>query len=245
MADTRALYLDLLKRCLTDSIYDPVEARAVGGDWPARGHTMIGLARLDNIQSCVESVLAHGIPGDLIEAGVWRGGAAIFMRALLEAHGVRDRVVWVADSFRGLPAPDAERFPADRDSRLHTDATLAVSLETVKANFARYGMLDHGVRFLEGWFRDTLPQAPAGPLAVVRIDGDLYESTTDALVHLYPRLTPGGYVIVDDYGAIEACRDAVHEYRARHAIADEIRPIDGSGIYWRRGPRPAASASAQ
>src|SRR5688572_4859073 len=99
MPNPSAMYLELMKRCVTDSIYDPTEARVTGNDWPTRGHTMIGRARLDNLQACLESVLTREVPGDVIEAGVWRGGAAIFMRALLKVYGVRDRTVWVADSF--------------------------------------------------------------------------------------------------------------------------------------------------
>src|SRR5262249_48778679 len=144
--------------------------------------------------------LRRGVPGDFIETGVWRGGACIFARAVLRAYGDPERKVWVADSFEGLPKPDAAKYPADRGSRLYRQAHLAVSLEEVTANFARYNMLDDRVVFLRGWFRDTLPTAPIEKLAVLRLDGDLYESTMEALSHLYDRVSVGGYVIVDDYG---------------------------------------------
>ena len=162
-----ALYLDLMKRCLTNWIYGDWEAvpgdaerRAEGKDWPATGHTMVGLKRLDNIQACVEDVLARDVPGDLIETGVWRGGATIFMRSILKAYGVTDRRVWVADPFEGLPPPNPDRYPSDRGDNLHTFKELAVPLESVRANFERYGLLDDQVQFLKGWFRDTLPRAP-------------------------------------------------------------------------------------
>jgi hypothetical protein len=235
------LYLDLMKRCLTNWIYSNHEEQAVdlelrteGRDWPSMAHTMIGLKRLANLQSCVEDVLMNDIPGDLIETGVWRGGASIFMRAILKAHGVTNRLVWLADSFAGLPLPQPEKYPWDKDSTLHTLEYLAVSLDQVKTNFERYGLLDNQVHFLKGWFRETLPAAPLERLAVVRLDGDMYESTMDALVNLYPKLSEGGYLIVDDYGAIEACRKAVHDYRDQHCIHDEIVPIDWTGVYWRR-----------
>ena len=263
--DVRALYLDLMKKCLTNLIYADEEeqpkgrisslsrrrfgvsaihrnpshgfdpsARTEGRDWPPTAHTMIGLKRLDNLQFCVEDVLKKNVPGDLIETGVWRGGATIFLRAILRAHGVTDRSVWVADSFEGLPPPDAAKYPSDRRSRHHQARDLAVSLEAVRANFERYGLLDDQVRFLKGWFRDTLPTAPIERLAVLRLDGDMYESTSDALVSLYPRLSPGGYLIVDDYGAVGACRQAVEDYRAAHGITEEIHPIDWTGVYWQR-----------
>lgn len=100
--------------------------------------------------------------------------------------------------------------------------------------FERYGLLDDRVRFLEGWFRDTLPTAPVDKLSVLRLDGDLYESTMDGLVNLYPKVSPGGFVIVDDYGNIQACKAAVHDYRARHGGTEPIVDVDGSGVWWRR-----------
>jgi len=212
-----------------------LSARLEGRDWPTVGHTMIGLKRLENIQYCVESVIADRVPGDLIETGVWRGGATIFMRSVLKSYDVKDRCVWVADSFRGLPAPNLEKYPEDAGMNLFEFKELAISLEDVMANFAAYGLLDEQVKFLPGWFRDTLPTAPIEELAVIRLDGDLYESTMDALTGLYSKLSVGGYLIVDDYGMFAACRKAVHDFRERNGVMDEIIPIDHSGVYWRKG----------
>jgi O-methyltransferase len=243
-ADPAALYLDLVKRCLLNWPYADVElgsrtppgtdrARLAGRDWPPTAHTMLGLARLDNVQFAVETVLREGVPGDLLEAGVWRGGAAILMRAVLRVRGATDRTVWLADSFRGLPAPDPGRYPHDAGLELHQFPQLAVSLDRVRRNFARYGLLDERVRFLEGWFKDTLPAAPVEHLAVLRADGDLYESTTDVLTALYPRVSPGGFVIIDDYFNIPACRHAVDDYRREHGITASIVTVDWSAVYWR------------
>jgi O-methyltransferase len=278
--NSQHLYLDLMKRCLVNTIYPQSEevpspatatgfrgrlARALlrlpsslqrwpsprdgqgkllsrdtrnrmeGRTWPLVAHTMIGLKRLDNLEFCIEKVITTGVPGDLIETGVWRGGATIFMRAVLKAYGVTDRYVWVADSFEGLPPPEADKYPHDVGDRLHEARELAVSLEEVKANFERYGLLDDQVRFLKGWFRDILPAAPIERLAVLRLDGDMYESTMDTLVNLYPKLSEGGYAIVDDYGAIPACRQAVNDYRSANAITEKIRNIDWTGIFWQKG----------
>lgn len=202
------------------------QERAEGKDWPYHAHTMIGVERLRNIQTCVEDVIHSEVPGDLIETGVWRGGAAIFMRAVLKAYDISDRTVWVADSFQGLPPPDADRYPADAGLSFHEYEELAVPLEEVRENFNRYGLLDDQVEFLEGWFRDTLPTAPIEELAVMRLDGDYYESTWDALSNLYPKLSTGGYVIIDDYQLIEACRAAVDDFRRENAIIDELRTVD-------------------
>lgn len=214
--------------------YDP-ELRANGRDWPARADSMIGLRRMDNIQRCVETVIRDEVPGDLIEAGVWRGGATIFMRGVLRAYGDTARTVWAADSFQGLPPPDAARYPADAGDTFHEKGGLAIGVEQVKHNFERYGLLDDQVRFLVGWFKDTLPDAPIEQLAVMRLDGDLYESTWQAIEALYPKLSPGGFCIVDDYGAlVDQCQRAIHEYRDAHGITDEIIDIDGFGAYWRK-----------
>lgn len=213
-----------------DKPFNP-EDRLLGRGWPAGAHTMLGVKVLDNLQFCVEDVLAKGVPGDLIETGVWRGGATIFMRAILKAHAVTDRFVWVADSFQGLPPPDSDRYPADAGAEFHTTELFAVSLDTVKSNFEKYGLLDEQVCFLPGWFRDTLPGAPIEKLAVIRLDGDMYESTMDALTALYPKLSPGGYLIADDY-ALPGCKQAIHDYREAKGITQEILPIHGSAVYW-------------
>lgn len=236
----REMYIELLKSCLTNTIYFRaseqvnLEFRTQGKDWPADAHTMIGRKRLDNIQYCVESVLEENIPGDLMETGVWKGGATIFMRALLKVYSDQHRLVWVADSFEGLPCPNEDQYPLDQGIDLYRFQELAVSLQEVQDNFSRYNLLDDKVRFLKGWFRDTLPQAPVQKLAVLRLDGDLYESTMNALENMYPRLSSGGYLIIDDYGAIHACRQAVHDYRQRNEIREEIIPVDWTGVYWRK-----------
>lgn len=208
--------------------------RSRGLGWPARAQTLIGLQRLDNIQYCVETVLQEGVPGDLIETGVWRGGACIFMRAILKAHGDQTRAVWLADSFTGLPLPNAADYPADAGDKHHAwNDFFAVSRAEVEANFRRYGLLDGRVRFLEGWFKDTLPTAPIERLAVMRLDGDMYESTMQALEALYPKLSPGGFVIVDDY-YLPPCARAINDFRGAQGIADPIREIDGNAVFWRR-----------
>jgi O-methyltransferase len=214
--------------------YDP-QLRAIGRDWPARADSMIGLARMDNIQQCVETVLRDDVPGDLIEAGVWRGGATIFMRAVLKAYDETTRTVWAADSFEGLPPPDPARYPADAGDRFHEQRGLAVGVDQVRHNFERYGLLDDQVKFLVGWFKDTLPTAPIEELAVIRLDGDLYESTWQAIEALYPKLSPGGFCIVDDYGTLkDQCQRAINDYRQAHGITEEIIDIDGWGAYWRK-----------
>lgn len=215
------------------------QLRTVGMDWPARAHTMVGMKRLDNLQHCVETVLKENVPGDFVETGVWRGGASIFTKGVLRAHADHGRHVWLADSFRGLPPANAADFPADRGWNLDKHAELAISRQTVEANFRAYGLLDERVHFLEGWFKDTMPTAPIDRLAVLRLDGDLYESTIQVIEPLYPKLSVGGFVIVDDYG-LAPCRKAVEDYRAANGITDPIIDVDGMAVYWRKSGHAAS-----
>lgn len=245
------LYLDLMKNVLTNTIYrDPPQgpqwsmgdtydhsARTEGKDWPSVAHTMVGTKRLDHLRECLERIIEDEVDGDLIEAGVWRGGACIFMRAVLEAYEIRDKRVWVADSFQGMPFAGEGWYPGDQELEMHgVNDVLAVPESEVKENFRRYHLLDDQVEFLSGWFSETLPSAPIKQLALLRMDGDLYESTMATLVNLYPKLSIGGYVIVDDYN-LAVCRKAVHDYRADNSIEDEILPIDSRAAYWRRSAR--------
>ncbi len=209
--------------------------REFGLDWPAAAETMIGMRRLTSLQECVEAVLDEDIPGDLVECGVWRGGASILMRAVLAAHGDETRCVWLADSFAGVPPPDPDNYEADKGDKLYLfSEVLGVSEAEVRSNFERYGLLDDQVRFLPGWFKDTLQDAPIEHISVLRLDGDLYESTIQALNALYPRLSPGGFCIIDDYHMIEACKSAVRDYRTEHGISANIVDIDNCGVYWRK-----------
>lgn len=230
---SKALYLELMKRVLTDQIHHPSPARLDGTDWPTLGFTMIGMARLDNLAYCVETLLAEEVHGDVLEAGVWRGGAAIYLRALFRAYGVTDRTVWLADSFAGLPPPKPQ-YPLDAADKHHLEDALAVSLETVKANFETFDLLDQQVKFLKGWFHETLYEAPVKSLALLRLDGDMYESTWVTLDALYDRVSKGGFIVVDDYGYIESCRRAVHDFLAARNLAPRIHKIDWTGVYWRK-----------
>lgn len=256
MQHATSLDLDLLKRVLTGTVdaaepADPASGRGTADSrfivdflrHYIRGEaiSMLPRRRLDHLQQCIETVLHEDVPGDLLEAGVWRGGATILMRAVLAAHAEPQRQVWVADSFQGLPRPDEALYPREarafagpvlRDAMNH----LAVGLAEVRANFERFGLLDERVRFLPGWFKDTLPHAPIGALAVLRIDCDFHDSTLQALDALYGRLSPGGFLIVDDYGeeAWTHCREAVDGFRSRHGIGEPVVRLDAGCAYWRR-----------
>jgi O-methyltransferase len=232
-----ASYLNLLEKTVLGLPYAvgrELTLRRGGLDWPEFAHTMIGGERLGHLRACAETVLQEKVPGDFMETGVWRGGACILLRGILKAFDVKDRRVWLADSFAGLPKPDPEKYPADQGSVFHSYPELAIPLDQVRENFRRYDLLDNQVMFLKGLFSETLPSAPVGKLALLRLDGDMYESTMDALTWLYPKLSPGGYCIIDDYGAIPPCRQAVRDYRKAHGICEKISMIDSTGAWWKK-----------
>ena len=224
-------------------VLDPswIRVRSTGMDWPSQALTMTGLHRLNDLQACVETVVADDVPGHLIEAGCWRGGSSILMRATLDTLGARDRTVYVADSFQGFPHGDSDDLtPVDY---------LAVTLDEVQANFARFG-LDEGVEWVPGFFEHSLPSLPPQTWAVARLDGDSYEATKVSLESLYRGLSVGGYLIVDDYGAVRGCRRAVDEFRDRYGIDEQIEDVDFTCARWRKQrdvelgapPEPAAAA---
>jgi O-methyltransferase len=260
--ELRRAYLELLKLALCDltgvgtesvtmtidgeglmsheSTPDELEYRATGKHWPRRGLTMVGLVRMDDLQRCVEQVVADGVEGDLIEAGVWRGGASMLMRATLDTLDAGDRTVWVADSFAGFPGPAAESSPPSDRRDLSHFRFFAVPLEEVRANFERFG-LDRGVRFVPGVFQETMPSLRGGRWSVIRLDGDTYDATRAALESLYPGLSEGGYLIVDDYELLPECRRAVDEYRGEHGISEPIENVDWTCVRWRRETSPDAA----
>ena len=197
--------------------------------------TLTSNERLHTAARLWAAALARDTPGAWVETGVFKGGtsllAAEVLRAAHEAAAAgacraqRERVVWLFDSFEGFPeAREMDRKVARTPGR--ADGLIAkgmlkrdYSIEGVRASFAARGFAVDGsarggvrVRFERGWFSETVPRAPVGPVALLRLDGDLYTSTMDVLVPLYPRVETEGYVIVDDYGHFIQCRRAVHDY---------------------------------
>ncbi len=168
------------------------------------------------------------------------------MLGFLKAFGIDDRVVWAADSFEGIPR--SKRYAHIRDPVDGWTDRWKTGLEEVKLNIFRYGLSDSSIRYIEGYFADALPAAPLGQNAIARLDGDAYESTRDALEHLYPRLSPGGYVIIDDWH-LDSCKQACMDFRAEHKIDDPIAQVlgakNGSGnlvveAFWRVENNPLA-----
>ena len=205
------------------------DERIRGRDVPAPGCgvTMVGQKRLENIVYLLEKALNENIQGSFIETGVFRGGCCILAAHLLKGTG---RKVYVCDSFCGLPQANPRLFPKDRGQMMHTINHLRVSMEEVQANFKHYGLLSDDVIFVKGFFQDTLPTVK-DTFCMLRLDGDLYQSTWEALDNLYPQLSSGGGVCIDDW-CLATAREAARDYREKHNITSEIVTIDDAGIFW-------------
>lgn len=208
-----------------DKVFNPV-LREIGADWPSKALTMIGLKRLRQLKEACIDVIKKGVEGDFVETGIWRGGACIMMGSVAMELG-SDKKVWGFDSFEGLPKPDPKYDPLD--DQHHTFDELRVSKEQVEANIKEYGLSN--INLVKGWFKDTLPIAPIEKIAILRLDGDMYESTIQALENLYPKLQKGGYCIIDDY-ALNGAKRAVHDYINNNGLKVELIPIDPYSVYW-------------
>lgn len=240
-APRRDAYIDLIERSITNYHY-------LGGDVPfeefraathydlaqsqwkvdplARPLTLLTKAQLDLIDRAIRDLEARGIRGDFIEAGVWRGGVIVFMRALLDAYNIQDRRIFAADSFAGIPKNTrVQNDPVDD----WTDRWVA-SLDDVRRSIARFGLLDERILFVVGNFADTLKSLARERFALIRLDSDSYESVETSLTALYPQLSAGGVVIIDDWHLV-GCRAAVEDYRARQGIRDQIQ-VHEANAYW-------------
>lgn len=223
--------IDDLKLELTEA-YNDVDGYIIDGRViPPTALTMIGMPRLNNFQWCIEQAIKNEIEGDIIETGVWRGGACILATAIVKENK-SNKIVYVADSFEGLPKPD-KKYKADIGDNHHTLEYLKVGLDEVKSNFKKYGFVE-GVVFIKGFFSESLKKVPFKKLSVLRLDGDMYSSTIEVLNLLYDKLSVGGYLIIDDF-FLPSCKKAVEDFRANNNIMDEIITIDWTGIYWVKG----------
>jgi len=194
--------------------------------------TMLGAHKLDTLRFCIEDCLKNAIDGDIIETGVWKGGATIYMAGILKKNGDTTKKLFVADSFEGLPPPDEEKWPQDKGDTHHTQDQLAISLEEVKENFKSFGLYADNIVFVKGFFEDSLKTANIEKLSVLRLDGDMYGSTMTVLKQLYHKLEVGGYLILDDW-LLKGAREALLDFREKMGIREVIYE-DFSGVFWKK-----------
>ena len=205
-----------------------------------RPYTMTSAERLWSLLNAVRYVIGEGIPGDIVECGVWRGGSMMAAAHELVSLEVSDRQIWLYDTFAGMTAPTAA------DVEAGTGVTAASMLDTtpvsdgnnvwcvagradVEANMRSTGYPFEKLTFVEGDVSQTLLSCVPDSIALLRLDTDWYESTRSALEFLYPRLAVGGVCILDDYGHWEGARMAVDEYFTSHGPRPLMHPIDYSG----------------
>lgn len=199
----------------------------------SRTLTLIEKSGLDNIEYLLTKVKDENIEGDFVETGVWKGGAVIYAKAVINKLELNSKV-YVCDSFKGLPPPKPE-YKKDLGDSHHTVEFLRVSKEKVQENFNRFGLLDDNVVFVEGWFSDTMPELKTkiDKIAVLRLDGDMYESTIVVLENLYDLVSDGGYIIIDDYSLVGA-REATEDFRKQRKIESQLISCNHTIYYWKK-----------
>lgn len=207
-----------------------LESRFLGRDWPITAESMIGMSRMNQLHDALDHVRINKVAGDIVETGIWRGGAVIFISAYLTVYEMSDRMIYGCDSFEGLPVP-AEKYPEDRGDTHSTIDLLAVSKEEVENNFTKYNLSTSNIKLVKGWFEDSLPNLQVEKIAILRLDGDMYSSTIVALNSLFPKVSKGGIVIVDDF-SLHGARKALYDYFELNNLSYEVTDIDGTGAYF-------------
>jgi hypothetical protein len=263
-------YINLMKATVLNMIYEPDPTKITGEKWPgANTMTMVGLRRINNVQALMEDTIINNIPGDFIETGAWRGGVCAFAAAIFTAYGQwKTRNVWIADSFKGIPPVNITEYPQDKPHIGSDKWTILTNNPAGKVQdmFKALDLYRPEVKWLIGWFKDTLPRFQKEDkntkFSIIRLDGDIYESTIQALTFLYPSLSVGGmysvvtitiyfnpdnifkgYTIIDDFTDWHGCRTAVLDFRKACGITDEDSPITltyhkkgepARGVWWKK-----------
>lgn len=204
-----------------------VRARSLGKVIPRHAIAMCGPKRLRNTLELARRVHADNVPGDLIECGVWRGANCILMQAVIKEHGSVKRL-YCADTFDGFPVAMARR------ERVMHPSFLKAGCELVRRNFELFDLWDDSITFIKGDVVSSLKHFNR-PLALIRLDVDMYEPTMACLESLYPNLSDGGFIIIDDYGCgAYKARAATDCFRKRNNITTKLNWIDEDGVWWQK-----------
>lgn len=192
--------------------------------------TLIGEDGLDNIKELLEKVKEKNVPGAFVEAGIWRGGACIWARAVMDYLGIREPVIG-CDSFVGLPPP---KWVQDEGDQHYLVRELAVSQRTVEENI-RYFVLEGNITLVPGFFEETMPTLKdgLGDISILRVDGDLYGSTMEVLENLYNKVSVGGFIIADDY-ALPGAKMAIDDFRDKYQIKNSLIKVNETIHYWQK-----------
>lgn len=237
--DYKNKYLDLLQMLLLNIIYEDNEEGIIQGSvHPENALTMIGLRRMVNLKNLLIETIRNNIEGDILEAGCWRGGAMMYARAILNAYDNNNKKVYCCDSFEGIPRMDDAKYYLDRIAYQY-EFLNKNPVEKVIKNFNRLG-LNEGTIIVKGYFHNTFPKINVNRLSLLRLDGDTYNSTYISLFYMYPKLSVGGYIIIDDYIDWLGCREATNTYRQENNITEQIYFVDYEygeilrGVYWKK-----------
>ena len=205
--------------------------RENGLDWPINAETMIGVKRLNSLHSILDKIRVENIQGDLMECGVWRGGAVIFMAAYCKTYEI-NKTVYVADSFEGLPKPDS-KYSDDKGDTYFKYDYLEVGEDQVQKNFEKYELMGPNIKFIKGFFEESLKNTNVQKLSLLRLDGDMYSSTWHSLVEMYPKVVEGGFIIIDDY-YLKGAKAALKDYFLQNGINCELISVDSQSVYFRK-----------
>lgn len=253
VACTSAPIVDLMREVVLNAIYYPVSFNNDGNGRHNNAFAMTGRRRLENIRSLVGSILLDDVPGHIIETGCWKGGAMFYAGSVLQACGeLGKRRIYLADSFSGIPAPVEGQVARYTDAKAHTkDLGFDNSPELTVERLQRLLLPREHFRLVVGFFNESLPslmkEEPRTVFSMLRLDGDTYFSTYEALETLYDRISIGGFVIVDDFMDWASCREAIFDFRTKRNIVDPIMYIYHTsnevvrGIWWRKHRDPCSS----
>jgi len=199
------------------------------------GYSMLSTVRLLTLYQLVKEVQRQGLKGDIVECGVWNGGAcAIMAKSYQNAGGRNERSIWIFDSFEGLPPP------GERDGKSvaknYFKGLSKGNLEKVRFIFNKLSIPFDNVKVVKGWVEDTLPKNNLGPVALLHIDTNWYESVKAALDHIYDKVVVGGFIMVDDFLFFDGCRDAVLDFLKERGIEEkvQINKVDRSAVYFQK-----------
>jgi hypothetical protein len=201
--------------------------------------SMTSMERMYALWTATEFIIKNNIEGDFVETGVWKGGSAMLMCKTLMDNHIDNRKIYLYDTYEGMTEPGENDFSYNNVkakkiyySKLNDKGKSEwcySSIDEVKENLMQTGYPENNLVFVKGRVEDTIPGIIPGPIALLRLDTDWYESTKHELIHLFPLLVQKGVLIIDDYGHWKGCRKAVDEYFVNNQLTILLNRIDNTG----------------
>jgi O-methyltransferase len=194
-------------------------------------YSMGDIQEIQLIEECINNIIKNNIEGDIIEAGVWKGGMAMWMKNLLNYYG-DNRKLWLFDTFGIFP-----ESLYDKDKKIHLLTEYLFSkkydINDVRNNFKKLNLLDDTINFVVGDFKDTVPKTDISKIAILRLDSDYYDATLIMLEKYYFKIVKGGYIIIDDYNnEYLGAKEAILFFRNKYNIMETIINKGNGYVYW-------------